>query len=351
MRRVFGIGLALFALTVAGCVDPAEVKRELDAANKLWDEGKKGEAVQKYERVIDQRMTVIDKAEQPKVFQRVIEFQTEKGNSDAAKKMLAKALDNNVALVLKEPKALELLAQVKQEREGKKAEEQEQQARREREEKERQARKDAEQRELDTPLKVTAEEMFKDYEENAENAAKKYRAKQQIEVTGTIDKVDRDITRSLYVKLNPAENPGFGVQCFFADAHAEAVGKLRQGERITIKGRFKSKFGNVMLEECELARSTEDTTKPKLSALRKVVDKLATFPGPLTSEDDRKKYNDELRPLVDQFVDMKFDAKANREEAQEIIELYQKRIENRLKGFFANLLEAGVAKIVADLMK
>ncbi|MCZ2340311.1 MAG: hypothetical protein LC104_00775 [Bacteroidales bacterium] len=358
MMRFCGI-VVIVALAASGCMNPTEAKKELGDAHKLWDDGKKAEAVEKYEKVIKLQLQVIDLPDRPMVFQRVIEWRVERGPKSVAQEFIGKALDNNVPLTLTDPKAQELLAQVKQEREGKIVQEQERQAHREQEEREQKVKLETEQQELDTPLKVTAEEIFKDYEDNEINAKKKYRAKQQVEVTGTINSVDTVfLLGTPYVLLKPESTLLTGVQCMFTKDDAQRLATLRKGERVTVKGRFQHKLGNVVIGDCELvgaADSGSPTTKtgdkPKLAALRAVVDKLATFPGPLTSEDDRKKYNDELRPLVDQFVDMKFDAQANRKEAEEIIDLYQKRIENRFKGHFANLLEAGAAQIVADLRK
>ena len=63
MRRMFGTMMAVIAFAVAGCMTPAEAKKDLEEANKLWDAGKKAEAVTKYEKVIDNQLKVIEEAD------------------------------------------------------------------------------------------------------------------------------------------------------------------------------------------------------------------------------------------------------------------------------------------------
>lgn len=118
MKRVCGI-VAVVALSVSGCMNPAEAKKKLDEAHKLWDDGKKAEAVEKYEEVINHQLQVIGPTDRPKVFQRVIEWRVERGPELLAKVAIGKALDNDISLDLTDPKAQELLARVKRDREKK----------------------------------------------------------------------------------------------------------------------------------------------------------------------------------------------------------------------------------------
>ncbi len=87
-------------------------KKQIAEGHQLWEADSKGEAVAKYKSVLKGRL-VSDKAEKAKLFQRVIEFETERGEIGEAREFIDLALKSNVPLTLTKPDAQELLARVR----------------------------------------------------------------------------------------------------------------------------------------------------------------------------------------------------------------------------------------------
>lgn len=107
-------GLAAFMGQRAG----QERRRDIEEAHRLWTAGDKAEAVAKYKKHIDDGVSLIEEKERPTVFQRVIEFDVEQGDTSSARRYVEKAFDRNVALAVN-PAANEIVLQVKAEREEK----------------------------------------------------------------------------------------------------------------------------------------------------------------------------------------------------------------------------------------
>jgi hypothetical protein len=106
------------------------------------------------------------------------------------------------------------------------------------------------EREKNKPLVTTAEEMFADEETNALAAREKYQGK-ILEVTGTVDGVDKDVLGSVYVALQPAENLISCVQCFTLPKDKMQVLQLRKGQRVTFRGKCDGKsLGNWLVSGC-----------------------------------------------------------------------------------------------------
>jgi hypothetical protein len=119
-----------------------DAKKELEEANRLWDAGKKAEAVIKYRTVLDMNLgTVPSDAERPVVYQRAIDFELEQGHTDTARALVEKALDKKVDVSRCSPAAAQFIAQVRADREKREAEER---ARREAEEKRKREEREAE---------------------------------------------------------------------------------------------------------------------------------------------------------------------------------------------------------------
>lgn len=88
---------------------------------------------------------------------------------------------------------------------------------------------------------------------------------------------------------------------------------------------------------------------PKLAAFRKVVEKYKQTPGRFASDDEREKFNRELRKLQEEFFAAPLDPKKNRNEAVAIIELYEKEIEKRYTGALPLELHNYVFQMASDL--
>ncbi len=113
------IGVMLIGF-IGVCMEERETAQTFAEANALWDSGKKTDAVDRYRVLLGKSYTYLTETDRPLVFRRVIEFDAEQGNADEAKTLIAKALDNNLALSLESPKAVALLTQVKDEKETRK---------------------------------------------------------------------------------------------------------------------------------------------------------------------------------------------------------------------------------------
>ncbi|MFO0824481.1 MAG: hypothetical protein U0792_15415 [Gemmataceae bacterium] len=98
-------------------------KKELAEANRLWEIGQKADAVAKYKPLLTRNIGVPEAGEKPAVFQRVIDFEVERGDANEAKAYVEKAFEQKVAVSSSNKVAAQLIAQVREDREKKAAEE------------------------------------------------------------------------------------------------------------------------------------------------------------------------------------------------------------------------------------
>ena len=87
----------------------------------------------------------------------------------------------------------------------------------------------------------------------------------------------------------------------------------------------------------------------KLAAFKKLVAQYKKMPGDYASTDERVRFNRNLHQFQSEFEQIEFDAKANRKEAQTIIELYRKEIENRYQGEEPRCLEIEISGMYLEL--
>jgi len=133
-------GVGLFV----GMMNERAARSDLTEADKLWDAGQKEQAANKYKSLLDRDLSSVPTdSERPRVYGRVIDSEIERGNTEAAKKYIEKALDKNVDLS-EAKKGAALIAQVRSQREQK--------------EKEEQAKKQAEARRKDEEARKKREE-------------------------------------------------------------------------------------------------------------------------------------------------------------------------------------------------
>ncbi len=92
-----------------------------------------------------------------------------------------------------------------------------------------------------TVYKISAYQLFKEYESNVIAADQKYKGK-ILEVDGIVREIGKDFQGSLYLVLTGADIQIIGVQCYFSTAHANALALVRKGERITVKGKCSGYF-------------------------------------------------------------------------------------------------------------
>lgn len=98
-------------------------------------------------------------------------------------------------------------------------------------------------------ISISAMELFRAYEENSVRADEQFKDKQLL-VTGTIKSIGRDIVQTPYIAFETG-NLILSVQCMFPGNAAE-VGRLNQGDQVTVAGTCDGKLGNVILRRCRI---------------------------------------------------------------------------------------------------
>lgn len=137
-------------LTIVGIVGvqskKAATRKDIGEGHELWAAGKKADGVGRYKSAVNRGTTYIEQSDRPTVFQRIIEQDVEQGNTSSAKHYIEKALNDKVALFLKNSDAQRLLAEVQADREKQVAEaKRRKEAEREKQEAEAKRRKEADQ--------------------------------------------------------------------------------------------------------------------------------------------------------------------------------------------------------------
>jgi hypothetical protein len=100
--------------------------------------------------------------------------------------------------------------------------------------------------------------MMADYEQNGIAADRDYKGK-TVMVQGVVLIIDKDILGSPFVVLGRgAQFEILGVQCAFSRKHEAELVSLSKGIVITVIGKCKGKFGNVVLDDCYITKSEEE---------------------------------------------------------------------------------------------
>ena len=105
----------------------------------------------------------------------------------------------------------------------------------------------------DDVIMISPNQLFSEYERNDIAADRKYKGK-ELQLTGTVGNISRDLLGDIYVTLKTGEFEFFSIQCFFADSFEDEVADLSPNRLLTIRGRCDGKFGNVLLKDCIIVR-------------------------------------------------------------------------------------------------
>lgn len=105
----------------------------------------------------------------------------------------------------------------------------------------------------DGATKVDYKTLYKDYEDNAINADKKYRDKKLV-LTGSIANIDRDISQSPYITFNVDEYGAKSIKMSFGDD--DTVAALKKGQKVTVVGTCNGSFMStiVTLSDCAIVK-------------------------------------------------------------------------------------------------
>lgn len=82
---------------------------------------------------------------------------------------------------------------------------------------------------------ISARDLYTAYEDNEVAADLNYKGK-QIEVTGTVKDIGKDIADRMYIIFDTDVVLG-GIQVYFPKSEAESVAKINKGEQVTIVGK------------------------------------------------------------------------------------------------------------------
>jgi hypothetical protein len=105
----------------------------------------------------------------------------------------------------------------------------------------------------DGAIKVDYKTLYKDYEDNAISADKKYREKKLV-LTGAIANIDRDIAQSPYITFNVDEYGAKSIKMSFDND--DTVAALKKGQKVTVVGTCGGTFAStiVVMSNCSIIK-------------------------------------------------------------------------------------------------
>ncbi len=85
-------------------------------------------------------------------------------------------------------------------------------------------------------MRVTATQMYNDYESNQIAANQKYDGK-VLAVNGTVEGLGGGEDSAYYVDLNTGDFTTKKVRCHFSQSHLDDITSLQKGDRVTLRGK------------------------------------------------------------------------------------------------------------------
>lgn len=247
------LGGCLVILLLGGCLFwgcskwREGIRDDIAAADRLYGEGKKAEAVAKYK----DRYFFVPDDKRPEVVRRVADHEAEAGNREEARRWVVKGLDGNMDIKYESAAARDIHAQVQRERAEAEARKREAEARRADEA----AKRKAEQEEQRKGIEVTADALRSAYSADPKAAAARYKGK-TLRVTGDVHEYiapDPGVRaeREPILSLQPNVEPW--IWCYFSPSRDAEVRGLRPGQRVTVRGKCDGIFvGQIKLTGCSL---------------------------------------------------------------------------------------------------
>jgi len=103
---------------------------------------------------------------------------------------------------------------------------------------------------IEPPIKITAVELVKAYEENEVKADQTYKGKTAI-ITGTIKDIGVMFSQTFVTLSSGKEFSISDIQCFFTDqTQIDKVAKLSKGSQLTVQCKIDGKSLNVSVRDC-----------------------------------------------------------------------------------------------------
>ena len=131
-----------------------------------------------------------------------------------------------------------------------------------------------------------------------------------------------------------------------ADSAREWLEKARQRELVL---NLESVAAKTILAKIDEEKAAAEGAKQKLPAFKKLVKKYKNSPDRFASSEDVEKFNKELATIQKEFCSIPFNPTKNRDEAKEIVELFENEIEHKYQGQLYRELEEEVRQIYARL--
>ncbi len=103
-------------------------------------------------------------------------------------------------------------------------------------------------------IKVTALELSNAYKANEVAADAKYKNK-QVEITGTVESIGKDILDTPYIALESYQYAIIDkVQCMFSKSDEPQLATVSKGQKIILSGEVSGKFGNIIVKGCAIVK-------------------------------------------------------------------------------------------------
>lgn len=133
-----------------------------------------------------------------------------------------------------------------------------------------------------------------------------------------------------------------------------AIERERQEKANRAKGeneKAKGRVDGAVQDKSEPGEPKQQEKRAKLAAFKAIVEKLDKFPDVLAPAAEKMQYADELRKLFNTYEAIPFDPKANRDEAKQIVQLFETKVSGRYSGREYNLIEGSVSVLIRKLME
>lgn len=133
-----------------------------------------------------------------------------------------------------------------------------------------------------------------------------------------------------------------------------AIERERQEKANQVKGeneKAKERVDGPVQGKKEPGEPKQEEKRVKLAAFKAIVEKLDKFPDVLAPAAEKMQYADELRKLFNTYEAIPFDPKANRDEAKQIVQLFETKVSGRYSGREYNLIEGSVRVLIRRLME
>jgi hypothetical protein len=213
---------------------------DLAAADRLFAEGKKGEAAAKYKT----GYSFAPDGRKPEIVARIADYEAGAGNAAEARRWITTGLDAKLNVTYETQAARDIHAQVQRERAEAEARKQAEAAKRKAEEEERRK-----------GIAVSAEELRTAYAADRKAADAKYKGK-TLRVTGTLHEYiapEPGIRTENQPILSLQPNAEPWIWCYFSPSRDAEVRGLRPGQQVTVRGYCDGIFvGQIKLSGCSL---------------------------------------------------------------------------------------------------